>query len=138
MAEETDTDTEETEAKTDVNVQLQMISKLASNPVALIAYAIVFGFGGGYIGGDLEEDLDDHVHEEQSLPDLRRHWTPDERIRLAARLEDLERKVAEPIPVDLDADVERRLRDLEVEIGAAIRILELSRNSSPDPGGHRP
>ena len=136
---ESETETEpEPRKEREVNLQVQALSKLASNPLALVAYAILAGGGAGYFGGGLEEDLDDHVHEENRLPELRRHWTADERRALEKRLEELEELVTKPQPVQLDEETRRRISALEVEVGAAIRLLELLRSSSPATEGSQP
>ena len=101
--------------------QAQLVAKLASNPVALVAYAMLSGtFGGVFVAPELAEDFDAHTHEEEKLPELRRHWTSDERRRLEERLSKLE--------APSDRPLEDRLQKLEVEIGAAVRLLELNQN----------
>lgn len=99
--------------------QAQLLGKLASNPLALVAYAMLSGtFGGVFVAPELAEDFDFHIHEETKLPELRRHWTPDDRRRLESRLLKLE--------APDDKFLEDRLQKLEVEIGAAVRLLELN------------
>ena len=70
----------------------------------------------------------------------RRHWTPDERRASEKRLEaidgklaDLEDQIENP-PVQVDAATQKRLNKLEVEIGAAVRLLELQATRSPTGG----
>lgn len=122
--------TSETKDEAVVN-QVHQLSRLVSNPLALVVYAVLAGGGAGYLGGGLEEDFKDHIHEENRLPELRRHWTTDERRAFEKRLEDLEELVTRPRPVELDEETRRRVSALEVEIGAAVRLLELLRTNPP-------
>lgn len=135
--------TEETDTEGSEKVNqghLQAIAKLASNPFALIVYAIVAGGGAGQVLDQVfgpDEELEAHLHEEEKLPELRRHWTPDERRSLERRLEELERRLDEPEPVELDVETRKRVEALEVEVRTAVRLLELM-NSSPTNGGASP
>ncbi len=105
---------------------LQQFKELASNPVLLVIYALTSGtLGGALLAPELEEDFEDHIHEGQVLPELRRHWTPDSHRRLEDRLDKLEQHQNTPLSIKADAELEGRLRALEVDIGAAIRLLEL-------------
>lgn len=122
-----------TDTDDDKMTQLQIMQKLASNPVALVVYALVAGGGAGFMSGGVEEDLEHHVHEDDRVHELRKHWGADERRRLEARITELEDRIENP-PVQVDEAARQRLNKLEVEIGAAIRLLELQATRSPTGG----
>lgn len=151
MPTDTDTDTDiaeptEPTEETPGMLNANTMKALASHPIALVLYVvatIAASGGAGYMGGGMEEDLDDHVHEEGVTLEARRHWTPDERRASERRIAELEEDLAEleekleNPPVQVDAATQERLRLLEVEIGAAVRLLELKATRSP-PGGASP